>query len=239
MLGLGQGLGRRAHNIALPPTFNPADEFASPWFWGDASDATWRTIDTTGTDSYSELLDKTGQGHKVIQTTKALQPEIIVAGKNGLDIARTAGDGRWEFLGTQTWPTMTLTAVVSVAGDVRGILGYGADNYQCSVYESNVHQLSIYGNAWPPAYSDTVTNVLGWNVFTWRLNGVSVDFWQNGVSIGAGKTWGGASYVFNRIGEFWGTAYAIDYAEIFLSNASELATTIVDYHDHLMDKWGI
>jgi hypothetical protein len=223
--------------------FNPKN-IAGLIGWWDAASLSDVTLDA---GRVAGLTDKSGNNRNATNTASgSTQPEYIIGGRNGLNVARYVGaDGTFLETSNITTPashTIFFAFTRPTAGTHSvGLGATGGGSYAPWWFSDNVIyvQSSVTGTTHGPA-----STLTGGFIATIRRTGTSEVLvrrspsFVSSITTGAGVTTAPTG-LWNRIGRIQTVSMSGDFCELFVYNSSLSDVQVSAAEKYLSRKWGI
>lgn len=241
MFGVGR-LGSRQRSTAATAAELPTDSLL---FWYDASDAATLTL---AGSLVTEWEDKSGNGHHLSQGNVSLQPTLVSADQNGLDvISCDANDSMMTATITHGIGTGDFTLIFALkkpadaSGPWQGLLEIGTNNPSINLSTAGQVNKITYYNTSENVFATALTESTAYVITLKRASG-QLSCWVNGVADASNPIAEAASIgdavmkLFNTTSGDWLEGKAF---EIVMYTAAISAGDQTSAETYLMNKWGI
>lgn len=240
MFGVGR-LGSRQKKSTGAAALPTADLLV----WYDASDAA--TITLTGS-SVTDWDDKSGNGHHLSQANASLQPTLVSADQNGLDVVSCDTNDSMltasiaHGIGTGDFTVIfALKKAADAFGVWQGLARIGTDNPNFYLSTGGNNHKPIIENSGETAFSTALTESTAY-VITYARSAGSVTCFINGAAdAGNPKTIAGsfADGVFKLGSADVASFFGGKLFEVVMYTAALTASDRQAAETYLMTKWGI
>ena len=243
-------------NLPVNTIFEQTDD--TPSYWWKQSDNTWKSSGIPTPDAWwdmsasdtttSNVTDKTGNGHTLVQSTSSKRPSVVSSAQNGLNALSFAVNDDYMI----TTDNMTMTPLQTMFFVVK-VTKETANGWQYYLTDGGTgyNSFNQYSDNWRIQTGNTVdvsnTSWDRWLVITVQYNGSSSFIRDNGSQTSfAGTLESGNSTGFTLNGYAGKTSAAdagkygtnADWGECIIYNKTLSAADIVVVEQYLKDKWG-